>query len=256
MTTTARGPAPGIASAAPQRGRLRVPAALRLARRRLAAAPSLGSRARLARQLRRDGHGIAAGVHPRPGGLLAELAREHPPLRAQPPRDRDRPGRLRRVRAAAGGHQHARLRPLRRRLPGRDRCRAGDTRRQFDGWLHRGGDRDQPSQPGGEAGAGQRRRRADAARVAPALGPQAAARSTHVPADRRQDGRAPRRGRAPARAFAAGCSTGSSVTRTASRRSSATRLPAAPASPASSTRSRRCSTTTTASACRTSPARR
>ena len=82
--------------------------ALGVARHRLARHLRSLHGARLAGQLRRDGRRPAARVRPRAGGLLAELAREHPPLRPQPSRDRDRPARLRRVRAAARGHQHAR----------------------------------------------------------------------------------------------------------------------------------------------------
>ena len=65
------------------------------------------------RQLRRHRRGRRAAdrVRPRPRRLLAELAREHPARRAEPPRGRDRPAGLRPLGDAARGDLDRGLRP-------------------------------------------------------------------------------------------------------------------------------------------------
>ena len=66
----------------------------------------------------------ALAVRPRALGLLAELAREHPPLLPHPPRGRARPARLRRLADAALGDHDRGLRAAAHRLLRRARHRA------------------------------------------------------------------------------------------------------------------------------------
>ena len=138
--------------------RLRQPGS-RVAEDRLARAPAPGAAARRRGQLRRDRRRRADPLRPRARRLLAQLAREPPPLRPHPPRDRARPARLRRQPDALLADRHARLRAADPRLLREARHRpSGGAGRQLDGRLRLDrGDVERPSRFE-QAGAGLRRR--------------------------------------------------------------------------------------------------
>ena len=108
----------------------------------------------------RRGRAAPAGarLRPRALGLLAELAREHPPLRPPPPGDRARPARVRLLAGARLGDLDPRLRPAAARLLRRARRPRLRRGRQLDGRLRRRRGDDRPAGPIREARPRLRRR--------------------------------------------------------------------------------------------------
>ncbi len=126
---------------------------------RLERAPARDRRRRGHGQLRRDGRGSAAPLCPRPLRRLAELPREHPLLRENPPRDRGGPAGLRLQPDAAVADLDPGLRPIPARLLRTARRRPLLARRQLHGRVHRNRGRDHRAGPGGRSRADFRRGR-------------------------------------------------------------------------------------------------